>query len=272
MKCNEFHECVCEIIDKRLSDERVEELMMHAHKCPHCGYELNALALTSRIVKQKIQQQSVPAELYYSLLHRTGKKQKGFTGWLTSVFAGKALNPVAAFIVILAVAVGIYSFWIPKSPQLSDERNIISQSLKNYQAVIGGSIKPQLEDDIDNVKLFLSKEVPFDVNVPKMTGCRKCGGVLSIFDGVKLAHVVYNVGGKIVYIYQADMNIAMHGKTIGLPEKAKDELEKTGWFIKEMPSNETIILWKYKNTLCAAVSKMQKDHLLALLTHKESEK
>ncbi|MBW7887834.1 MAG: hypothetical protein H3C35_05680 [Bacteroidetes bacterium] len=272
MKCREFHDCVCEIIDKRLSDERKKELMEHAYKCPHCGYELNALSLASKTVKEKVHKQQVPADVYYSIMQKTSEAKKGFFTSRSSLFRLRSFNPVVAFIIVLAFAVGVYSFFLPVKPHLSDERNIISQSIKNYQAVIGGSIKPQFEDDIDNVKTILSKEVPFDVNVPKLTGCRKCGGILSIFKGVKLAHVVYNVEGNIVYIYQTDMNDAMKGKVIGLPNDVKNDLEKNGRYIKETSAKETIVLWNYKNTLCAAVSRLPKERLLSLLSHQETEK
>jgi hypothetical protein len=150
---------------------------------------------------------------------------------------------------------------------MSDESNIISQSLKNYQAVIGGSIKPQLVSSEDEVHSFLEKDVSFDVNVPKMKGCSSCSGTLSSFNGVKLAHVVYELGDKsIIYIYQADLNEAMNGTSIGLPDEAKQELQKTDWYIREFEGNKTIVMWRYKNTLCSAVSEMKKDELIVALS------
>ena len=268
MKCNEFHECVCEIIDKRLPEERVEELLHHAQQCPHCNYELHALDLTKKIVKEKVHRQSVPASLYYSIINKTSGSPAGFWNSTKHFLGTLFVNPAAIGVLLLVVAVGIYSVFIPQSQSLPEERNIISQSLKNYQAVIGGSIKPQMTGNTDNVKDFLAKEVGFEVNVPKLTGCNSCAGVLSSYDGVKLAHVVYNVGGSIVYIYQADMKMAMKGDTIGLPEEAKNELQKTDWYVHEFENGRTVVVWRFKNTLCAAVSDMDKKQLMSLLTQK----
>ena len=136
--------------------------------------------------------------------------------------------------------------------------------------MIGGSIKPQLISTEEAVRSFLAKEVAFDVNVPKMKGCSSCAGVLSDFNGVKLAHVVYQVDGKnIIYIYQASMNDAMDGTTIGLPADVRDEIKKTDWYVRDLADHTTLVMWRYKNTLCSAISGMDKDAMIALLTDKE---
>ncbi len=269
MKCNEFHECVCEIIDKRLPEDRVHELLEHAHKCPHCNYEYRALDLTKKIVHEKIRRISVPADIYYSIFNKTSGAQKGALNSIQQLFGTLFTNPAAVIVMLLVVAVGMYSIFIPQSNSLPDERNIISQSLKNYQAVIGGALKPQMEGNTDNVKDFLKKEVAFEVNVPKLTDCNSCAGGLSDYDGIKLAHVVYNVGGSVVYIYQADMDAAMKGNTIGLPDDARNELQKTDWYVHEFENGRTVVVWRFNNTLCAAVSDMDKKQLINLLIQKE---
>lgn len=267
MKCNEFNECVCEIVDKRLDKERIDEALAHAKVCPHCNFELHSMKTTKNIVHSRLHHQSVPAELYYSIVNATIHANE--TSWFKKLF-GFQLNPALIIVAVAVVAVGIYSLFIPANNGMSDDANIISQSLKNYQAVIGGTIKPQLVSSEDNVRSFLAKEVSFDVNVPKMKGCNSCAGVINSFNGVKLAHVVYQVGDKnIVYIYQASMDDAMNGTIIGLPDEAKEELKKTNWYIRELSNNMTIVVWRYKNTLCSAVSEMKKDELIALLTEKE---
>lgn len=267
MKCNEFKECVCEIVDKRLTEERTSELMQHAQVCPHCNFEFRAMQATKNIVHDKLKRESVPAEVYYAVINATLNRTSN--SWFKKLF-GFRLNPVIAVVALAIFGVGLYSLFIPFRSGMPEESNIISQSLKNYQAVIGGSIKPQLISSEENVRSFLSKEVSFDVNVPKMKGCNSCAGVLSSFNGVKLAHVVYQVGDKdIIYIYQASMNEAMEGSIIGLPEEAKEELKKTDWYIRDLEENMTLVMWRYNNTLCSAVSKMNKQEMIALLTGNE---
>ncbi|MBI2427795.1 MAG: hypothetical protein HYV29_03195 [Ignavibacteriales bacterium] len=261
MNCKEFQECACEIVDKRLSDERTQELLRHANVCPHCRYELQALQTVKTVLHEKVHRKSVPAELYYTIVNRA--MSESGTSWFQKLF-GIKLNPAIAVVVLAAVLVGAYSLLFPVA-SIADESNIINQSLENYQAVIGGSIKPQLVSNHDEVRSFLQKEVNFSVNVPKMKNCKSCAGVLSIFKGVKLAHVVYEMEGNIIYIYQANLDDVMKGDKIGLPENVKVALEDNKWYIEET-NNKTVVLWQYKNTLCAAVSKLKKDHLVALLT------
>jgi anti-sigma factor RsiW len=267
VNCKEFQECACDAVDKRLESDRAQELIQHAAHCPHCQYELNALRLAKEVVHDKIPLRSVPAEVYYAIVNKTFASPR--FSWLSGWF-GMKLNLAGAFVIVAAVAIGIYSLFIPSSG-IPDDSNIIHQSLNNYQAVIGGSIKPQLVSNHENVRSFLEKEVNFAVNVPNMKGCNSCAGVLSNFKGVKLAHVVYQIGSTVVYIYQADMNEAMKGDKIGLPAEAKKELLDTDWYIKEVSDDRTIVLWRYENTLCAAVSSMKKDQLVALLTEKDAQ-
>lgn len=267
MNCNEFKECVCEIVDQRLPEERTNELLQHAHVCPHCNFEYTSMKATKNIVHEKLQRESVPPEVYYSIINATLNSSNN--SWFKKLF-GIQLNPAIAFVVIAVIAVGIYSIFIPSHSGIPEEANIISQSLKNYQAVIGGSIKPQLVSTEEDVRSFLSKDVAFEVIVPKMKGCISCAGVLSDYNGIKLAHVVYRVNGKdIIYIYQASLNDAMDGTTITLPQEARDELKRTDWYVRELPNDVTLVMWRYNNTLCSAVSSMKKNDMLALLTEKE---
>lgn len=267
MKCTEFKECVCEIVDHRLSEERTNELMQHAHVCPHCNFEYRSMQATKEIVHTKLQRTSVPTDLYYSIVNATLNSSN--SSWFKQLF-GFQLNPAVAFVAFAVFAVGIYSMFIPSKSGMPEDANIISQSMKNYQAVIGGIIKPQLVSSEDGVRSFLANGVSFEVNVPKMKDCSSCAAVLSEFNGVKLAHVVYQVAGKdIIYIYQASMNDAMDGTTIGLPEEAREELKRTDWYIREMSDSTTLVMWRYKNTLCSAVSGMKKEQMIALLTEKD---
>lgn len=269
MKCNEFKECVCEIVDNRLSKERMNELLEHAHRCPHCEFEYQSMLSTKKLIQSRIKHEHVPADVYYAVMNSTVLRSKG--SWFTQLF-GFRWNPALVIVLFAVISVGVYSLFIPSATGISDDANILTQSLKNYQAVIGGTIKPQLVSSEDNVRSFLMKEVAFDVNVPKMKGCNSCAGVLSSFKGVKLAHVVYQVDNKnIIYIYQASLNDAMNGSAIGLPEEAKEALKKTSWYVREQADNTTIVVWQYNNTLCSAVSAMNKDEMIALLTEKEKQ-
>ena len=265
MNCKDFYDCVCEVIDKRLSEERTKELLQHADVCPRCKFELQALQTSKNILHSKVHRQSVPADVYYAIVNNT-VRASGATQFLKLIAA--KINPAIAVVALLVIAVGIYSAFFTSST-IADDSNIINQSLANYQAALGGTLQPELVSNYDEVRTFLEKEVSFAVNVPKVKKCKSFSGRCSDFKGIKLAHVAFQLNGSTIYIYQANMDEAMNGKKITLPSEAKDELRKSKWYIKELPDNKTVVLWKYKETLCAAVSDMKKDQLVALLSDKD---
>jgi hypothetical protein len=264
VKCHEFQECVCEIIDKRLSEDRTKELMEHATMCPHCLFEYESLKTAKSIVQSKMHRTSVPQDLYYSIVKATAHSP-GFSRF--KKLFGFSLNPVVAFIVLALVGVGIYTLFFPSS--VNRDANFIDQSITNYEAAVGGSWRPQMVSNHDNVRTFLEKEVNFDVAIPNIKGCKSCGGKYSNFRGMKLAHVVLDVSGTIIYLYQTCFSETVKGDKIWLPEEAKEKLKKTEVYSQSLPHNATLVLWKHKNTLCAAVSKMDKDQLMALLHENE---
>jgi hypothetical protein len=266
VNCKNFQDCVGEIVDKRLSEEETKEALQHATVCPQCERELHALQTCKKTLHEKVKRQSVPQDVYYSIVNKTVNAP---VPSLLSKMFGFSLNPAVAFVAIAVVAVAVYSFFFSTPSQIPDDANIIKQSIANYQAVIGGSFKPELISNHENVRSYLEKRAGFSVNVPKMTGCKSCGGILSLFKGIKLAHVVYHIGGETVYIYQANLDEAMSGEKIGVPREVKNELMKTGWYVKDLPEHKTVVLWEYKNTLCAAVSCMDKEKFIAMLSDKE---
>lgn len=264
MNCNEFHERVCELIDKRLNEENAKELLQHAKECLQCNFEMNALQTSKNIIRSKLLHKSVPADLYYSIINKTVNAP---LPWHQKLFSEK-LNPALVMVALAALLVGIYSLLFSPA-SIPDEANIINQSLANYQAAIGGTLKPQLVSNYDEVQNFLEREAQFAVIVPKVKKCKSFSGKCSDFKGVKIANVSFQLNGNTIYIYQTTMDEVMKGEKISLPAEAKDELAKTNWYVKDLPDNKTIVLWKYKGTLCAAVSDMGKDKLIALLTDKD---
>ncbi len=192
--------------------------------------------------------------------------------WLTMIFGEAFLNPAVALVALVLIAVGAVSLLQKNNAvPLSSNRNIITQSLNNYSAAMTGSLKPALiSHDAGDIKDYLAKDTPFEVSVATLDDCDWCGGVLSEIDGVRLVHVVYKIGGEgLLYVYQVDMREAMRGNTIGLPENARASLAKTGWYFEQTPDLCNVVLWRHKNTLCAAVSKIGREKMIALLSEKD---
>ncbi len=272
MDCREFQELITEAVDKRLHTTIAHHYTAHAGVCPYCRNEFEIEQLTKSVLKAKVQRQSVPSNVSDSVLATVERLRPSSGNWLTGIFGEAFLNPAVALVALLLVAVGAVSLLQKNNAiPISSSKNIITQSLNNYSAAMTGALKPSLvSHDPGDVKDFLSKDTPFDVSVATLDECDWCGGVLSEIDGVRLVHVVYKIGGEgLLYVYQVDMNEAMRGNKVGLPENAKASLAKTGWYFEQTPDLCNVVLWRHKNTLCAAVSKIDRDKMIALLSEKD---
>jgi hypothetical protein len=265
MDCKEFLECACDYVDRRMSANMVEDFLHHAKACPHCKFELHALQASKTIAAKTFSRQSVPSEVYYAILNKTINEPIK-VNFLQKLFP--RFNPVIVTMFLVAVSVGIYSFFFT-TQQKPGNSNFIDQSLSYYSAALGGSFKPELVSDHETVRTFLEKETHFAVNVPKVKKCKSYSGKCSDYKGMKLAHVNFQLNGNTIYIFQADLDEVLKGEKIGLPDEAKNALVKSNWYVKEISDNQTLVLWKYKHTICAAVSDMKKDNLVAILNEKE---
>jgi hypothetical protein len=149
--------------------------------------------------------------------------------------------------------------------------NVLRQSMDNYRAVLAGSITPQIasSDPASVMKLF-EGVTTFPVHIPKLRQCTLVGGVLNAYEGTPLAHVVYQHGEKLIYMYQACWTTVQEGKNLMVPDEVKESLRKTGWYTATLENGQTMALWVRGRTLCAAVSEVSSEELIACLTSEES--
>ena len=272
MDCREFRELISEAVDDRLRGGHKQHFNDHAIVCRSCRCEYEMEQITKGVVRARIQHETTPTEIYASLLSSLRNSASSSGSWLRSIFGEAFLNPAVALVALLVVAVGAVSLLQKNNAiPISTEKNIIAQSINNYSAAMTGLLKPDLiSHDPGDVKDYLSKDTPFEVSVATLDGCDWCGGVLSNVNGIRLVHVVYKIGGEgILYVYQVDLNEALRGTKVGLPENAKAALAETGWYFEQTPDLCNVVLWRHKNTLCAAVSKMERAKMVALLSDKD---
>lgn len=272
MDCRKFQDLVTEAVDNRLRSDDQQSFAAHASACPVCRNEFEMERITKTFLHERVHHRALPNELYSSLLVAVRESRPPSRNWLEVIFGEAFLNPAVALVALLIVAVGAISLLQKNNAiPLSANRNIIAQSINNYSAAITGALKPTLvSHDPGDIQNYLAKDTPFEVSVATLEGCDWCGGVLSEIDGVRLVHIVYKIGGEgILYVYQVDFNEALHGTKIGLPENAKAALANTGWYFEQTPDRCNVVLWRHKNTLCAAVSRMEKDKMVAILSDKD---
>ncbi len=275
MKCNEVHDYMGDAIDRGLPRNILEEFLSHLHLCPPCRNEYEIETLARKIVRSKIALIPTPTDVYRSIV--TSLEQESESGparesWMERLFAGKILAPVlTAGLAIVA----FFLFFNQPDPAGSEfthnaSNDVINQSLKNFTLVQSGELKPSMISCYPEVMVgyFHENGLRFAVSIPSMDSCDWYGAISNEYSGIKLAHVIYKRGEDLIYVYQVGKEEALRGSVLDLPAPAKKALAETGWYTDPGHPDCNVVLWTADEALCAAVSSMKKDRLLALLTTK----
>jgi len=274
MTCQEFQELLTAAADQVLPTQFQEAFSEHARKCFPCRNEFELESATKAAVALHVRMLPIPTGLLDAV--RTALALEGAASgpehpsWWSRLWSGAYMKPFIGF-AVACVAVLLILARAEHRPEggtaLPAEANVIIQSLSNYHAVVNGNIKPQMiSSEPELLRRFFSGKTEFSVFIPAMKECTLVGGVVNDFSGTMLAHVMYRHDSGIVYMYQACWNTVMKGDKLRLPEEAKVELQRTGWFTETHPDGDTVVLWRKGNTLCAAVARMSKQNLIACLT------
>jgi len=148
--------------------------------------------------------------------------------------------------------------------------DLLTQSISNFHAVLAGLIQPQMVSDRpEQVREFFAGKTSFPVHVPALDNCTLVGGSANEYRGVKLAHVVYKHDGQVIYMFQAPYDRVVAGDGLALSDEAREQLAKVGSFSNIAPGGDTVILWVLGNTLCAAVSRIDRKELARCLSSGE---
>ena len=275
MNCNEYRALVSPAVDNRLLPDELVSFHEHGKKCIQCRNEYEGERLTKLVVGNKVKRMRTPERVMRQVSERLEQEGRASAsvpalgkGW-RAFFAMPAVKPALAF-GITCIAV-IVLLTLPNTPpdttSSTASLDFIQQSLSNYHSVIRGDIKPQLASSApENLLTFFTGKTDFAVVLPKMKDCRLVGGVSNEYSGVKLAHVMYQHGNETIYMSQTCWETAQKSGKVRLPDDAKEELKRTGWFAKSFPDGSTMVLWTKNRTLCSAVAHMSKDDLIACLT------
>lgn len=277
MNCREFQELVSAAVDLQLTESEQGAFKDHSVACSPCRKEFEAEAATKQLIIRRIRRVGTPPELVLSVSEQVRRGQSagrasGITDFLRKPLVKPAFGFALAFLVIMFLLRGSTGdSSLPQAAFLAND--VILQSLKNHRALVEGEIKPQLSSsEPEQLASLFSGITDYSVHVPKMKNCRLIGGVQNEFAGTKIAHIVYAHDSDIVYIYQACWATVRKGEKLSLSDEAKNELNRTGWFSCSEPDGRSVVLWVKGRALCAAVSRMSKEDLVACLTSDEPDK
>jgi anti-sigma factor RsiW len=272
--CKTFQELITPAIDQRLGDDEQAAFQDHRSGCSPCRSEYDGMAATRAAVKAHVPRAESPEHLARHIVDRI--RLEGLPsdrqGW-PALFARPLFKPAIGFALACA-AVLILLKDSSSDSSLSQaslaSNDVVLQSLTNYRAVLAGQIRPLImASEPARMESLFSDITDYSVHLPRMKDCKLIGGVQNEFAGMKLAHLVYQHQSDIVYMYQTCLASVLKGDKLHLSQQAKNELTQTGWFTETEPDGRTVVLWTKGRTLCAAVSRMKKDDLVAVVTSGE---
>lgn len=198
-----------------------------------------------------------------------------------SVLIKLFLKPVIAL--PLGIIIGISGYLLYNQSSVDSEKfsyvpithngndNLCLQAYNNFHSLENGNLPLQkITNDKEELSTFFKeKGVNYPVFYPDIDAELQ-GGVVSDYKGVKLAHFVFKVGDKFVYMYEVP-NQMIDNHNLHINPKAIEIVNKADWYWeKEKGSNNTMVLWRIKSNMCSIVTNLRMDQLSALIHVKES--
>jgi hypothetical protein len=260
-------------LDRNIGGDKKSEFFAHLGKCGPCRNEYEIELLAKSVVRHTLKHVSTPPAVSQSvvrLVHDQVDSNTRSHFW-SRLLSWRFLAPaLAASVVILALTSLLI---VPRGSSNNEythtaTNDIIRQSLDNFSLVQSGELKPSMIACYADVIVgyFQRLNVQFAVSIPSDDSCDWYGAIANTYDGVNLAHIVYKRGNDLLYVYEVGKTDALEGSVLSLPPAAKESLVKTGWYTDPHHNDCNVVLWTDKGTLCAAVSTMKKDRLLAFLS------
>ena len=274
MNCREFIHRITPAVDGRLPAPDQESFNEHARKCARCRREFEDEQSLAGMIRARVRAAKVPPVVLEAILAATSRpvetllasRARSLHAWQTNPRARAA----AAFLLAFASVVWLFARSADgpheREASLASVGDIVDQSVANYEEAVNGRMVPQVVSDRpDNVRTYFQGKTGFPVFVPSMRECTLVGGGVDEYRGMHLAHVLYRHGRQLIYLYQACRASVMEGDTLALSCEARSDLDRTGWHCSTAPDGAAIVLWVRGRTICAAVGRMNGEHLMAHL-------
>lgn len=269
MNCLEVNDHLGDAIDGALSGQIRKRFEDHLVKCIRCRNSYEFELLGKSLIRAKLHPVSAPSSIQVSITESLRKESVEPKSSFERLFAPRYRLPALAAGLAGLIIIMMFAFpqWRGTPTGVSvASANILQQSILNFAAIQSGDLEPAMKTCQPEGVLgfFEEKDISFLVNVMPIENCEWYGAIFSEHEGIKQAHVVYKFNGQMMYVYQVGKEDVLNSSM--LPQKAQEALLETGWYVDPDVDGRNIVLWMANGTLCAAVSSMPKDRLLALLT------
>lgn len=267
--CRKTQQFITDAVDNRLNEADRNFFEAHIDTCPTCRNDYELDALTKDFVKNKITRHTTPDSVAMRIREEI-EKQAAADLRTPGLFSR---YPLARAAVVAAIVIGaaflIYLFNSPELQNTVQAANMMEQSIENYDLFLAGAIQPQqIGQDVDELREYFEQHVDFPVVLKPVKECEWVGGVLSDYNGLPLAHLVYKMPAGMVYVYQANWKDIRKGNKISLSNGALTSLSQTGWYTNGSHDTYSVVMWLYNDeTVCTAVSSMEITELKELFSN-----
>jgi len=134
--------------------------------------------------------------------------------------------------------------------------NMVVQAGMNFSRITSGKLAPQLvTNDPDAMKQYFRENgVDYDTYIPKLSGWKMLGCVVSDEHGIKMAHHVYvNGDGKILYVFQAASKYFARNKALTISSPLLRYISGGRYYLASCGGYNTAVL-KVGENICTMVS------------------
>jgi anti-sigma factor RsiW len=266
--CKKAQACITDAVDNRLGEVDRNFFKNHIDECPSCRNDFELDVLTKNFVKQKLSRQSTPGSVALLIKQEIEKQAAGELRSAGFFATYRYARAAILAMMVIGTAFVIYLFNSPDLQNTVQAADIMDQSIENYGLFLAGTIRPQqIGQSVDDLREYFQERVNFPVALKPVKECEWVGGVLSDYDGLPLAHLVYKMPAGIVYVYQANWNDVRKGNKISLSNGALESLSQTGWYVNDSHEEYSVVMWLYNDkTVCTAVSSMEETKLKELFS------
>jgi hypothetical protein len=149
------------------------------------------------------------------------------------------------------------------------EKSIMVQAVNSFNKIIDGEVKPQLtSSNAAEVEQFVKDKSNFNAYIPIIENFVLKGVVCNEYKGQKLAHIIYQNGDEIFYIYQTPVTSVIR-KDLDLPDAVHSEIDKSKYYMCDGVAESgdcTMTLWIKDNVVCASMCNVPKKEMYATFT------
>lgn len=269
MNCSEVQQYLLDFVDRDLPDNVRAAMLGHFDLCRICRNEYEFQLLAKRIIRSHLSRSSTPSHVQSSVLAAIAREEQSPSA--RRFFSSRPFAPavVAGLAAVILLVIVNFPHTVTQDDFAHNAANdVINRSVQNFFLVRSGELKPSMVACYPDIVVgyFQEQGLDFAVSVPADDSCDWYGAVVSSYEGSKEAHIVYKRGDDIVYVLEINKDRVQPGSTLSLPPAARQSLAETGWYTDPQHEQCNVVVWTNDETLCAAVSTMNKDRLMALLT------